>query len=117
MGGLTNRDRVAHNVHCFTKLLVREFTSSDLFELPPKRRCRTHGEGFHQMPVTPPTKCPRCKGMMLNESDAHSVYSSCLSCGYVYEENIISVFELEREQAVEEGRQRRRQPSHGKLRL
>ena len=70
-----------------------------------------------QMPVTPPTKCPRCSGVMLTESDAHSVYSSCLACGYVYESNIISVFELEREQAVEEGRQRRRQPSHGKLRL
>jgi ribosomal protein S27AE len=70
-----------------------------------------------QMPVTPPTKCPRCGGVMLTESDAHSVYSSCLACGYVYESNIISVFELEREQAVEEGRQRRRQPSHGKLRL
>ena len=42
--------------------------------------------------------------MMLVESDAHSVYSSCLSCGYVYESSIISVFELEREQAVEEGR-------------
>ena len=69
------------------------------------------------MPVTPPSKCPRCSGMMLVESDAHSIYSSCLSCGYVFESNIISVFELEREQAVEEGRQRRRQPSHGKLRL
>ncbi len=54
---------------------------------------------------------------MLVESDAHSVYSSCLACGYVYESSIISVFELEREQQVEEGRQRRRQPSHGKLRL
>ena len=69
------------------------------------------------MPVTPPSNCPRCKGSMLVESDAHSVYSSCLACGYVYESSIISVFELEREQAVEEGRQRRRQPSHGKLRL
>ena len=69
------------------------------------------------MPVTSPNTCPRCEGTMLTESDAHSVYASCLVCGYVYENNVISVFELEREQAVEEGRQRRRQPSHGKLRL
>ena len=54
---------------------------------------------------------------MLAESDAHDTFSSCLACGYVYESRVISVFELEQEQAVEEGRQRRRQPSHGKLRL
>ena len=70
-----------------------------------------------EMPVTPPSSCPRCTGTMLTESDANSVYASCLACGYVYEANIISVFELQAEQAVEEGRQRRRQPSHGKLRL
>ena len=62
-------------------------------------------------------QCPRCDGPMLAESDAHSVYSTCLACGYVNETRVISVFELEQEQTVEDGRQRRRQPSHGKLRL
>jgi DNA-directed RNA polymerase subunit M/transcription elongation factor TFIIS len=69
------------------------------------------------MAVSTPMQCPRCTGSMLAESDAHGVFSTCLACGYVYESRVISVFELEQEQAVEEGRQRRRQPSHGKLRL
>lgn len=69
------------------------------------------------MAVATPVECPRCSGPMLGESDAHGPYSTCLACGYVYESRIISVFELEQEQTVEEGRQRRRQPSHGKLRL
>jgi DNA-directed RNA polymerase subunit M/transcription elongation factor TFIIS len=67
--------------------------------------------------AAPPTKCPRCTGPMLAESDAHGRYGTCLSCGHVHESRVISVAELEEEQAVEEGRQRRRQPSHGKLRL
>ena len=69
------------------------------------------------MAVTSPNHCPRCSGSMLAESDAHSIFATCLACGYVHESRIISVFELEQEQTVEEGRQRRRQPSHGKLRL
>ena len=62
-------------------------------------------------------ECPRCSGPMLAESDAHGPFSTCLTCGYVLETRVISVFELEQEQTVEDGRQRRRQPSHGKLRL
>lgn len=69
------------------------------------------------MPVLSRMQCPRCNGNMLSESDAHSTYDSCLACGYVYESSVISMLELEQEQAVEAGRQRRRQPSHGKLRL
>ncbi len=69
------------------------------------------------MVVATPIQCPRCTGSMLAESDMHGAYSSCLACGYVYENRVISVFELEQEQTVEAGRQRRRQPSHGKLRL
>ena len=69
------------------------------------------------MTVATPIQCPRCAGAMLAESDTHGTFSTCLACGYVYESRVISVFELEQEQAVEEGRQRRRQPSHGKLRL
>lgn len=62
-------------------------------------------------------QCPRCGGSMLAESDNHGSFGTCISCGYVYESHVISVLELEEEQAVEAGRQRRRQPSHGKLRL
>lgn len=62
-------------------------------------------------------RCPRCSGHLLAESDAHGSYSSCLACGHVQEARVISVLELQQEQAVEKGRQRRRQPSHGKLRL
>ncbi len=54
---------------------------------------------------------------MLAESDAHGIFGTCLACGHVHESRIITSAELEEEQAVEEGRQRRRQPSHGKLRL
>ena len=67
--------------------------------------------------IAAPNQCPRCHGIMLGESDAHGLYSSCLACGHVHETLMISPAELEQEQTVEEGRQRRRQPSHGKLRL
>ena len=69
------------------------------------------------MAVTTQLRCPRCAGAMLAESDAHGQFGTCIACGYVQESKVISVFELEEEQAVVEGRQRRRQPSHGKLRL
>ncbi len=64
-----------------------------------------------------PSKCPRCNGPMLAESDAHGIFGTCLACGHVHETRVITSAELEEEQAVEKGRQRRRQPSHGKLRL
>ena len=64
-----------------------------------------------------PTKCPRCNGPMLAESDAHGIFGTCLACGHVHETRVITSAELAEEQQVEEGRQRRRQPSHGKLRL
>jgi hypothetical protein len=54
---------------------------------------------------------------MLGESDAHGIFATCLACGHVHETKVISVEELAEEQTVEAGRQRRRQPSHGKLRL
>jgi hypothetical protein len=54
---------------------------------------------------------------MLGESDAHGIFATCLSCGHVHETKVISSEELAEEQTVEAGRQRRRQPSHGKLRL
>lgn len=39
-------------------------------------------------PATPsahPNSCPRCQGNMLFETDQYGAYSTCLSCGYVYE--------------------------------
>lgn len=63
-----------------------------------------------------PRACPRCQGNMLFEEDWYGAYSTCLSCGYVYEFGATASLELEAE-LNGEGRQRRRQPSHGKLRL
>lgn len=76
-----------------------------------------HKECLMPLAIEAPNQCPRCKGIMLGESDAHGLYSSCLACGHVHETLMISPAELEEEQTVEDGRQRRRQPSHGKLRL
>ncbi len=65
--------------------------------------------------VSAPGKCPRCRGSMLSESDLYGSYSSCISCGYVHEWVSSPAIDLPDESAAP--RQRRRQPSHGKLRL
>ena len=67
------------------------------------------------MQTAPPRSCPRCRGSMLFEEDWYGAYSPCLSCGYVHEFGATAALELESEGG--EHRQRRRQPSHGKLRL
>jgi len=55
---------------------------------------------------------------MIPEEDWYGSYSSCLSCGYVYESGAAAAAaELQNEEGAEPHRQRRRQPSHGKLRL
>lgn len=66
--------------------------------------------------VAPPRVCPRCRGSMVNERDLYGAYSSCICCGYVHEWVTSPAIDLPVEG---EGptRQRRRQPSHGKLRL
>ncbi len=53
---------------------------------------------------------------MVNERDLYGAYSSCICCGYVHEWVTSPAIDLPTET---EGptRQRRRQPSHGKLRL
>jgi hypothetical protein len=53
---------------------------------------------------------------MLHEEDWYGAYSTCLTCGYVHEVGAMAAMELEAELNGER-RQRRRQPSHGKLRL
>jgi hypothetical protein len=54
---------------------------------------------------------------MIAERDWYGVYSSCLSCGYVHEAVSPPAIELLEEDEAGRVRQRRRQPSHGKLRL
>jgi len=75
------------------------------------------GRGFEvAMQAAPPRVCPRCRGSMIMEEDWYGSYSSCLCCGYVHEFGAMAVEELQAEEGAPH-RQRRRQPSHGKLRL
>jgi hypothetical protein len=69
------------------------------------------------MQAAPPRECPRCCGSMIHEEDWYGSYSSCLSCGYVHEVGAMDAEELQAEMGSDPHRQRRRQPSHGKLRL
>jgi len=52
---------------------------------------------------------------MIPERDWYGEYSTCLSCGFVHEAVSAPPIELEEEENGH--RQRRRQPSHGKIRL
>ncbi len=64
----------------------------------------------------PPRVCPRCRGSMIMEKDWYGSYGSCIACGYVHE--VLSAPPIDLRAEVEGSpRQRRRQPSHGKLRL
>ena len=65
--------------------------------------------------TAPPRVCPRCRSSMILERDWYGTYITCIACGYVYEFGATSLEELAQEQNPL--RQRRRQPSHGKLRL
>jgi hypothetical protein len=63
-----------------------------------------------------PSTCPRCRGAMIIERDWYGAYATCICCGYVQEAVSRPPIDLLDEE--ENGpRQRRRQPSHGKLRL
>ena len=53
---------------------------------------------------------------MISERDLYGAYSSCIACGYVYEWVSSPAIDLPDDSDVAP-RQRRRQPSHGKLRL
>ena len=64
-----------------------------------------------------PRICPRCKGAMIVEGDWYGSYSTCLACGYVQEAVSSPAIDVMLEEEQAGGRQRRRQPSHGKLRL
>lgn len=65
----------------------------------------------------PPKKCPRCRGLMIIEDDWYGKFGTCVACGYVHEAQRCDPKDLEEEERLAAGKQRRRQPSHGKLRL
>ncbi len=65
----------------------------------------------------PPKTCPKCSGSIIVERDWHGTYGSCIMCGYVHEVLTRPPIDLAAEEAALPQRQRRRQPSHGKLRL
>ena len=69
------------------------------------------------MQATLPRVCPRCKGSMIAERDWYGAYSTCICCGHVHEAVSSPAIDLMLEAEAGGGRQRRRQPSHGKLRL
>lgn len=58
-----------------------------------------------------PNSCPRCSGNMLFEKDIHGAYSTCFSCGYVFEPEIARLESIGKEKRKELSR--RRNPSHG----
>ncbi len=68
------------------------------------------------MVMAPPRSCPRCRGSMITERDWYGAYSSCIACGYVHEWVSSPAIDLP-DDSGGPVRQRRRQPSHGKLRL
>ncbi len=66
---------------------------------------------------TPPRQCPRCQGLMIIEDDWYGKFGTCITCGYVHETQVVDRQEIVEEERLAAGKQRRRQPSHGKLRL
>ena len=73
-------------------------------------------EKYAMTKIALPRTCPRCKGAMIPERDWYGEYSTCLCCGYVRE--AVSTPPIDLLMDEQNGhRQRRRQPSHGKIRL
>lgn len=60
--------------------------------------------------------CPRCRGAMIPERDWYGSYSTCIACGFVRDMLSSPPIDLLAEER-NPSRQRRRQPSHGRLRL
>ena len=59
----------------------------------------------------PPKKCPRCRGLMIIEDDWYGQFGTCVACGYVHEAQRCDPKDLEEEERLAAGKQRRRQPS------
>lgn len=70
-----------------------------------------------QSTIATPKQCPRCQGLMILEDDWYGTFGTCIACGHVHETNKLDPEELLKEERLAAGKQRRRQPSHGKLRL
>ena len=68
------------------------------------------------MQTAPPRNCPRCRGTMIMERDWYGAYGTCIACGFVHEVLSSPPIDLAQEE-LRPGRQRRREPSHGRLRL
>ena len=64
-----------------------------------------------------PGPCPHCRGRLFTDQDRYGAYSSCLACGFVHEWVSGPAVTLPDDTAAGGGRQRRREPSHGKQRL
>ena len=98
-----------------TEFPIRIFTRDYVSRWLSERSLSEQGRNA-RMNTTLPRTCPRCRGSMIIERDWYGAYSTCLCCGYVHEAISTPPIDLLDE---EEGhpRQRRRQPSHGKLRL
>ena len=63
-----------------------------------------------------PRSCPRCRGRLFHGRDPYGGYSSCVCCGFVHEWVAGPAVDLPTD-GDGPGRQRRREPSHGKQRL
>ncbi len=83
-------------------------------KLPGRRVKRVDGQRNPNQATS--RSCPRCSGFLLFAEDWHGASDTCLNCGYIYEFGAAAALELERE-GSKDHRQRRRRPSHGKLRL
>ena len=66
--------------------------------------------------TVPPHACPRCRGRLFTGRDVYGIYSTCLACGFVREWVSGPALDLPDDIAAK-GRQRRRDPSHGRKRL
>jgi hypothetical protein len=54
---------------------------------------------------------------MLIEDDWYGKFGTCIACGFVHDSERCDPKDIEEEERLMAGKQRRRQPSHGKLRL
>ena len=59
------------------------------------------------MPDPAPTRCPRCNGRLVLQSDWFSTHASCLMCGYVHEPARIDSAVAYAETASTDGGQRK----------
>lgn len=64
-----------------------------------------------------PKSCPRCRGLMVVESDCYGRFGCCIICGYHHEPRIITSEELVKEGQRFAGMRGAHRPSHGGVNL